>query len=72
MCRTEAEQLNAPYFKLRRTGRPWVILKWAQSLDGKIAARTGDSRWITGPIARREAHRPVSYTHLTLPTIYSV
>lgn len=57
VCQAEAESLNAPFFKLRRTGRPWVILKWAQSLDGKIATRTGDSRWITGPAARREGHR---------------
>ena len=56
-CGAEAEALNAPFFKLRRTGRPWVILKWAQSLDGKIAAHTGDSKWITGQAARREAHR---------------
>jgi len=56
-CQAEADTLNAPFFKLRRTGRPWVILKWAQSLDGKIATRTGDSRWITCPAARREAHR---------------
>ena len=57
VCQAEAEALHAPFFKLRRTGRPWVILKWAQSLDGKIATHTGDSQWITGPAARREAHR---------------
>jgi len=57
LCRSEAEAMNAPYFKLRRTGRPWVTLKWAQSLDGRIAAHTGDSKWITGEPARREAHR---------------
>ncbi len=55
--RDEAVRLNAPFFKLRTRGLPWVILKWAQSLDGKIATRTGDSRWITGKPARREAHR---------------
>jgi len=57
VCGAEAEILNAPYFKVRRTGRPWVILKWAQSLDGKIATHAGDSKWITGQAARREAHR---------------
>ncbi len=57
VCQGEAEALNAPFFKLRRTRRPWVILKWAQSLDGKIATHAGDSQWITGPAARREAHR---------------
>lgn len=53
----EAAALNAPYVKLRRDRRPWVILKWAQSLDGKIATRTGDSQWISGEAARADAHR---------------
>ncbi len=57
LCEAEARALNAPFIKLRETGKPWVILKWAQSLDGKIATRTGESQWITGPAARREAHR---------------
>jgi len=50
------EQLAA-YLKHRRTGRPWVVLKLAASLDGRTAARDGSSRWITGPAARRDAHR---------------
>ncbi len=53
----EAAQLNAPYLKLVRRHRPWVILKWAQSLDGKIATRTGQSKWITDPVCRAHAHR---------------
>jgi len=53
----EARALNAPFFKLVRTKRPWVILKWAQSLDGKIAARTGDSKWITDETCRKHVHR---------------
>lgn len=57
LCGDRARRLNAAYVKLRSTGRPWVILKWAQSLDGKIATRTGESKWITSPRARREAHR---------------
>ncbi len=56
LCRREAEKLNAPYLKLRRSGQPWVILKWAQSLDGRIATRTGDSRWISGARSRRCVH----------------
>ncbi|MBU0608356.1 MAG: bifunctional diaminohydroxyphosphoribosylaminopyrimidine deaminase/5-amino-6-(5-phosphoribosylamino)uracil reductase RibD [Armatimonadetes bacterium] len=53
----EAATLNAPFFKLVREHRPWVILKWAQSLDGKIATRTGDSKWITDEVCRAHAHR---------------
>lgn len=51
-----AEQL-APYLKHRRTGRPWVVLKLAASLDGRTAAPDGSSRWITGEAARADAHR---------------
>jgi len=50
-----AEQL-APYLKHRRTGRPWVVLKLAASLDARTAAPDGTSRWITGPAARRDVH----------------
>lgn len=57
LCRPEAEQLNRPYFKMLRTGLPYVIAKWAQSLDGKIATRRGDSQWISGEGARRLVHR---------------
>lgn len=47
----------APYLKHRRTGRPWVVLKLASTLDGRIAAPDGSSRWITGAEARVDAHR---------------
>jgi len=57
LCEDEARQLNSPYLKLKATGRPWVILKWAQSIDGKIATRTGDSKWISGEESRRYAHK---------------
>jgi diaminohydroxyphosphoribosylaminopyrimidine deaminase/5-amino-6-(5-phosphoribosylamino)uracil reductase len=50
------EQL-AGYLKHRRTGRPWVILKLATTLDGRTAAPDGTSRWITGPVAREDVHR---------------
>ncbi len=50
------EQLR-PYLKHRRTGRPWVVLKLAATVDGRIAAPDGSSRWITGPQARADAHR---------------
>ncbi len=50
------EQLAA-YVHHRRTGRPWVVLKLASSLDGRTAAPDGSSRWITGETARLDAHR---------------
>jgi diaminohydroxyphosphoribosylaminopyrimidine deaminase/5-amino-6-(5-phosphoribosylamino)uracil reductase len=53
---TVEDQL-APYLKHRRTGRPWVVLKLAATLDGRAAAPDGTSRWITGPEARADAHR---------------
>jgi diaminohydroxyphosphoribosylaminopyrimidine deaminase/5-amino-6-(5-phosphoribosylamino)uracil reductase len=52
----EAEKLNEKYLHFMRTGRPFVHLKLAASLDGKIATRTGDSRWITGAESRARAH----------------
>jgi diaminohydroxyphosphoribosylaminopyrimidine deaminase/5-amino-6-(5-phosphoribosylamino)uracil reductase len=47
----------APYLKHRTTGRPWVVLKLAASMDGRTAAPDGSSQWITGPEARADAHR---------------
>ena len=52
----EAEDVNAGFFHRVRHGRPLVTLKLASTLDGRIATRTGESRWITGEPARRMAH----------------
>jgi diaminohydroxyphosphoribosylaminopyrimidine deaminase/5-amino-6-(5-phosphoribosylamino)uracil reductase len=52
----EATQVNEAYLHYMRTGRPFVHLKLAVSLDGKIATRTGDSRWVTGAESRARAH----------------
>lgn len=57
LCETEARQLNAAYIKHRTQGLPLVLLKLAQTLDGRIAAQSGDARWITGEEARRHVHR---------------
>ena len=57
ICEAEARELNEAYIKHRTTGMPLVILKSAMSLDGKIASRTGDSKWITGEPSRAFAHR---------------
>lgn len=56
LCEDEARRLNAPYLKLLRTGRPYIHAKWAMTLDGKIATRTGDSKWISNEAARRLVH----------------
>jgi diaminohydroxyphosphoribosylaminopyrimidine deaminase/5-amino-6-(5-phosphoribosylamino)uracil reductase len=53
----EATELLAPYLKHRRTGRPWVVLKLAATMDGRIAAPDGTARWLTGDAARADAHR---------------
>jgi len=53
----EARELNAAYVKHRTMGLPWVVLKTAMTLDGKIATETGDSKWITSPVARLAVHR---------------
>jgi diaminohydroxyphosphoribosylaminopyrimidine deaminase/5-amino-6-(5-phosphoribosylamino)uracil reductase len=53
----QAKALNAPYFHHRLTGCPLVTLKLALTLDGRMGASDGTSRWITGPDARRRVHR---------------
>jgi len=53
----EARVLNETFIHWITTGRPFVIAKFAMSLDGKIATRSGDSRWITGPAAREQVHQ---------------
>jgi len=57
LCAADAQRLNAPYLKLTQTGRPWIIAKWAMTLDGKLATHAGDSRWISCPAAREIVHR---------------
>jgi diaminohydroxyphosphoribosylaminopyrimidine deaminase/5-amino-6-(5-phosphoribosylamino)uracil reductase len=52
----KASEINEGYFKFIQTGLPFVIAKFAMSLDGKIATRSGDSKWITGDEARNYAH----------------
>jgi diaminohydroxyphosphoribosylaminopyrimidine deaminase / 5-amino-6-(5-phosphoribosylamino)uracil reductase len=55
--RDKAAELNRAFFHYIATRRPFVTLKLALSLDGKIATREGESKWITGPKARRRVHR---------------
>jgi diaminohydroxyphosphoribosylaminopyrimidine deaminase / 5-amino-6-(5-phosphoribosylamino)uracil reductase len=53
---SRARLLNQPFRKHARTGRPFVLFKSAMTLDGKVATRTGDSKWISGEASRRKAH----------------
>jgi len=57
VCEELARRLLAPYVKQRTTGLPYLVHKTAMTLDGKIAASDGSSKWITGPQARGWAHR---------------
>ena len=50
----EAAELNPGFLKRMRTGRPWVRVKLAMSLDGRTALANGASQWITGPAARED------------------
>jgi diaminohydroxyphosphoribosylaminopyrimidine deaminase/5-amino-6-(5-phosphoribosylamino)uracil reductase len=52
-----ARLLNQPFRKHARTGRPLVLLKYAMTLDGKVATRSGDSKWISNELSRARAHR---------------
>lgn len=57
-CEAEARVLNAPFLKFAKTGKTWVTLKWAQSIDGKLAwANPGSKRkWISCEKSRKDAH----------------
>jgi diaminohydroxyphosphoribosylaminopyrimidine deaminase/5-amino-6-(5-phosphoribosylamino)uracil reductase len=56
-CGHEANWVLAPYRKLICTGKPWVIAKWAMTLDGKLATRTGNSQWISSEASRAVVHQ---------------
>jgi diaminohydroxyphosphoribosylaminopyrimidine deaminase/5-amino-6-(5-phosphoribosylamino)uracil reductase len=59
-CETEARLLNAPFVKYVATGRCWVTLKWAQSIDGKLAVtelQSSGSGWISGEQSRKDVHK---------------
>jgi diaminohydroxyphosphoribosylaminopyrimidine deaminase / 5-amino-6-(5-phosphoribosylamino)uracil reductase len=57
ILKKECMKLNESFLKVITTGMPFVILKTAMSLDGKIATRSGDSRWISGELARNHVHK---------------
>jgi diaminohydroxyphosphoribosylaminopyrimidine deaminase/5-amino-6-(5-phosphoribosylamino)uracil reductase len=59
VCEMQARLLNAPFFKFAATGKTWVILKWAQSIDGKMAwTQPGpEHEWISGEQSRKDVHK---------------
>ena len=57
VCEEQAEKLNEIFIKYVTTHRPFTIIKCAATLDGRIATRTGDSRWVTGEDSRKFVHR---------------
>lgn len=52
-----AVRLSQPFVKRVKTGLPWVIAKWAQTIDGRAATRTGESKWISNDRSRRRVHQ---------------
>jgi diaminohydroxyphosphoribosylaminopyrimidine deaminase/5-amino-6-(5-phosphoribosylamino)uracil reductase len=58
LCEKEARLLNAPFIKFATTGKCWVILKWAQSINGKLSYPEGnEERWISGEQSRKDVHK---------------
>jgi len=57
VCEAESRQLNEVYMKYSATGLPFVTVKYAQTLDGRIATQSGDSQWISSPPSLRLAHQ---------------
>ena len=58
LCEKEARLLNAPFIKFATTGKCWVILKWVQSIDGKLSYPEGnEERWISGERSRKDVHK---------------
>ncbi|MBM4063875.1 MAG: bifunctional diaminohydroxyphosphoribosylaminopyrimidine deaminase/5-amino-6-(5-phosphoribosylamino)uracil reductase RibD [Planctomycetes bacterium] len=56
ICASQCDAINEPFRKALALDRPWMLCKWAMTLDGKAAAPTGDSRWVSGLQARRRTH----------------
>ncbi len=67
-----AIRLTDPFVKRVETGLPWVIAKWAQSIDGRVATRAGDSKWISGERSRALVHRWRSRVDVVLTGIGTV
>ncbi|RPH52534.1 MAG: bifunctional diaminohydroxyphosphoribosylaminopyrimidine deaminase/5-amino-6-(5-phosphoribosylamino)uracil reductase RibD [Desulfobacteraceae bacterium] len=72
ICETEARRQNEVFLKYIQTKRPFVTVKCASTLDGKIATKTGDSKWVTGEDARRFVHRLRHFTDAIMVGIDTV
>jgi diaminohydroxyphosphoribosylaminopyrimidine deaminase/5-amino-6-(5-phosphoribosylamino)uracil reductase len=72
LLKKKAKRLNTPYVKFITQGLPYVTVKMALSLDGKIATATGESRWVTGVESRRMVHHFRNYTDAVLIGIGTV
>ena len=57
LLQNQAAKILAPYLKRIQIGLPWIVAKWAMTLDGKIATSTGDSKWISNEKSRAIGHR---------------
>lgn len=72
ILKDQAKEQNEAFFKWIRSGLPFVTLKMAQSLDGKIASRTGRARWISGPKARAWVHDLRAHSDAVLVGVQTV
>jgi len=73
VCAAEARRLNAPFYHFVQTGKTWIVLKWAQSLDGKLAhVDPTRNPWISGEQSRADAHRLRRRTQAILVGINTV
>ena len=73
VCEAEARRLNAPFYHFVQTGKTWIVLKWAQSLDGKLAhVDATRNPWISGEQSRADAHRLRRRTQAILVGINTV
>ena len=72
ICEQEAKLLNAPFVKFASTGKIWVILKWAQSIDGKLAYVETSERWISSETSRKDAHKLRNHAQAILVGIGTV
>jgi diaminohydroxyphosphoribosylaminopyrimidine deaminase / 5-amino-6-(5-phosphoribosylamino)uracil reductase len=57
VCQAEAEKILRPFFKVQKTGLPWVIWKTAMSLDGRLTRPPGEGQWLTGELARADVQK---------------